>query len=519
MEPPSEGLTIASKSHLRRSSRFAIAAALLCVILWLVVSLTSYPLTQTAATRALEQQSGKSVRIAAFHLTLLPPGCTAENIIFSEPSNSKSQISVSKLVVTASFFDLLLMRRRVERVSVFGLRATLPYKAKGEQKPVPPRFSQIGQLQFSDSILTFPLFPSDPHPLTFTTTNLTLNDLSLSRAGSFSAEISINKPQGQLRVSGEIGPWDWKDMGRTPVSGSFSIARADLASFGGIRGLLGASSRFGGPLNQVSCDGSVTVPDFQVSKSTHSVNLSTTFSALINATNGDVHLAQAESHFNKTIVDSQGFIAYDTAQSREFASLRLSIEQGQVSDVLLPLTRSAQPAMFGVVDLRLNVEAPAGPAPFFGRLMMNGDFGIDRGHFSKPKAQTPINRLGESAEGRKPQQNNTSEAIVLADVAGHISAQQGVVTLAGISFTMPGSRANVSGTYNLLNQAVDLNGRLSTTGALSSTASGLKAMMLKVITPFLKKRSVTSVAFTVKGTAQHPRFALALLKKPHSPQS
>lgn len=481
---------------------------------WVCIMLAKWPFTQRAATAALEHESGKSVTIGKFHLTLFPVGYVAENLRFSSGANKDraAEIVIGKLVVIARPLDLVLMRKKIERVAVSGLQATVPNKEMAGRKPGPPRFSEIGLVQFDDAVIQFQSFPSDLDPLTFRVKNLSLRDMSRNRSGIFSTDFSVNKPAGTVHLSGQIGPWDWKKIERTRISGFFSLPHSNLASFKGIEGSLSASGKFSGPLGHIECEGRADVPDFQVSKSAHSVNLSSKFRASINGSNGDVILEHAESHFNNTVIESQGSVQDRSDGVGKAASLRLSIEEGQLADVLLLFTRAPQPSMAGTVDLRLKVEVPPGPIHFLKKLNVSGDFGIDRGRFTKSKTQAPIDRLSESAAGVGRETRKGNPKIVLSELAGHISAQRGLATLAGISFEMPGSHGVISGTYNLLNQAVELNGRLFTTGQLSSAASGFKALILKIITPLLTKHSVTAVNFTITGTAQHPHFGLDLLK-------
>ncbi len=382
---PNSGHWALIRSRRFLSRHFVLIGVALCVVIWLGILLCKWPFTKNAATAGLREESGKSVRIGAFHLTLSPLGYVAENIsLSSEPSSTgKPELTVRKLVVIARLFDVVLMRKRIDRVSIIGLRATLPTEGASGGKPGPPRFSEVGQLQFEDALIRFRSFESDPDPLALAVKNLTFKDMSRSRSGSFAADLSINKPQGAVRVSGQIGPWDWKQIGETRISGSFSIPHADLASFGGIGGVMNASGRFSGSLRRVMCDGSATVPDFQISRTRHSVDLSTTYRATIDGLNGDVTLNTAESHFGRTIIDSKGFMKSDGQSAGKVASLRLSIEEGQIGDVLLLFTRAPQPSIAGTVDLRLNVELPPGPLAFLERLTFNGDFGIDRGRFTK----------------------------------------------------------------------------------------------------------------------------------------
>jgi hypothetical protein len=99
---------------------------------------------------------------------------------------------------------------------------------------------------------------------------------------------------------------------------------------------------------------------------------------------------------------------------------------------------------------------------------------------------------------------------VLTNLKGHVSIKNGIATLSNVSFSAPGTLAQIRGTYNLVDKTVNLQGVLHTNGKLSDTTSGFKAVVLKAVGPFLKKKTVTVVPFTVTGTSLKPSFALDL---------
>ncbi len=77
---------------------------------------------------------------------------------------------------------------------------------------------------------------------------------------------------------------------------------------------------------------------------------------------------------------------------------------------------------------------------------------------------------------------------MLSDLKGHGSVVNGIATLTNISFSMPGAKARMHGTYGLIDYKVDLDGTLLTTGNPSDATTGFKAFMVKVITPLFKKK-------------------------------
>jgi len=127
--------------------------------------------------------------------------------------------------------------------------------------------------------------------------------------------------------------------------------------------------------------------------------------------------------------------------------------------------------------------------------------------------QAPLNKLTESARGENKQQQADDPDTALSDLKGHISVKNGIATLSNVSFNAPGTYAQIRGTYNLLTHAVNLQGILRTNGKLSDTTSGFKAVVLKAVSPLLKKKTVTVVPFSITGTSMQPSFGLDLAAK------
>jgi len=105
---------------------------------WIVFLGWNWPFTRKAVVTALERESSRVVRIGSFHGTLFPPGYVAESLIFRKPLAAKEDedvATVRKMTVIARWPDLLLLRKRVERVSIDGLRM-LPPQANRNALPV-----------------------------------------------------------------------------------------------------------------------------------------------------------------------------------------------------------------------------------------------------------------------------------------------------------------------------------------------------------------------------------------------
>jgi hypothetical protein len=138
---------------------------------------------------------------------------------------------------------------------------------------------------------------------------------------------------------------------------------------------------------------------------------------------------------------------------------------------------------------------------------------VSGGQFTNSKVQEPLDDLSGSAAGESKRQEREEPQTALSNLKGHVEALNGVATLTGVSFAIPGGSARLRGTFNLLNRALDFQGVLETDGKLADATSGFKALVVKAITPFLKKNRVTTVPFTIKGTSSHPQFGLDFAAK------
>jgi len=97
----------------------------------------------------------------------------------------------------------------------------------------------------------------------------------------------------------------------------------------------------------------------------------------------------------------------------------------------------------------------------------------------------------------------------VSELKGHASVKNGVATFAPLSFEFPQSNTTLSGTYGLLSKNVELSGRLYTRGRPAKLTSGVKALVVKAITPLFKKgNSVKAVPFKIKGPADDPTITL-----------
>jgi hypothetical protein len=272
--------------------------------------------------------------------------------------------------------------------------------------------------------------------------------------------------------------------------------------------MLSSRGKFSGTLAHIESEGGADVPNFHVSPSSHAVHVSTEFHAAVDATNGDTHLHNVQSRFERTTVLSSGDVTGQPGQQGKTVALEMTVKDGRIDDLLRLIAEENKPSMTGSVSLHARIKVPPGPPGFLRKLDLEGDFGVARERFTNAAVEVPINRLTQSARGENKKQEAEDPETVLSNLKGHVSVKNGMATLSNVSFSAPGTLAQIRGTYNLLDKTMNLQGLLHTNGKLSDTTSGFKALVLKAVGPFLKKKTVTVVPFTITGTSTQPLFTL-----------
>lgn len=485
-----------------------------------ILLVRNWPFTRQAVTIALQDRFARTVEIRNIRLTYFPPGFVAEGVSFLHRKHKDLPplITVRTLIVRASYGGMFSLHKRVSQVQVIGLHVLVPPTSpNGSSDSVMPLTDgskndtlEIAEIRADGAVLEFMSSRSDREPFKLEVQRLTLNHVGENGPILFRAALLNSEPPGEIRSTGQFGPWNAEDPGTTPVSGSYSFDSANLGVFEGIAGTLSSRGKFSGTLQHIESEGGADVPNFHVSGSNHIVHLSTEFRATVDGTNGDTSIQNVGSHFERTTVFSIGSVTGQTDRRGKTVALEMRVTDGRIDDLLRLFTEEKSPSMTGSVSLRATVKVPPGPPGFLTKLDLEGDFGVGNERFTNAAVQVSLNRLSESARGENKKQQAEDPETVLSNLKGHVSVKNGIATLSNVSFSAPGTLAQIRGTYNLLDKTVNLQGVLHTNGKLSDTTSGFKALVLKAVGPFLKKKTVTIVPFTVTGTSMRPSFALDL---------
>jgi hypothetical protein len=503
-----------------RSRKFVVPAACVTAVVLLAAVFflaARWPFRREAVLKDLQDASLSKVDIGAFHGTYFPrPGCVLEHVTFQHNPRAGTPplITVERLRIEGSFPGLFT--EHVRRIRAEGMRILVPSRGEDERFQTPKRSTfVIDDLIADGATLEVASREADKEPLKFVFQNFAMRNVGSNGPASFQARLSNPEPPGEITTSGKFGPWNEDNVGKTPVSGEYMFQEADLGVFRGIAGLLSSSGKFSGLLNRIDVQGMTDTPRFTVTSSSHYVQLRTQFNAVVNGENGDTFLQNAAATFWKTTVWSEGSVAGKPGQSGKTASVELAAKDGRIQDILLLFARSERAPMSGVVSFHAKASMPPGRRPFLEKVELQGDFGIDAGRFTKSDTQEGVNHLSEGALGEeyhhKTEKDKNDPETVLSDLKGHVLLKGGTARFSNLSFSLPGALAQMQGTYNLITEKIDLHGTLKTESEPSNTTQGMKALILKVLEPFFKKKHVGYIMpVQITGTYEHPAFGLDL---------
>lgn len=499
-----------TKAQFSRKAKIAIGAGAALVGFGVLLWSTIGPFARGPILQDLAEASDSTVTSRSFHRTYFPfPGCVVEGLVFRHGRAAEPLIRIEKLTIRGSYFGVL--SHHVSRITAEGALVMVP--AFGSHETFHTQHSEIvvDEIVANGTVVQFASRDPQQRPLRFDIHEALLRDVRWNSPLHYRLKLHNPEPPGELAVSGEFGPWKKGEPGETPISGEYTLEHADLGVYGGIAGLLASQGKFAGPLQHIDISGSTDIPDFEVRSGGHRVPLRTDFVAYVDGRHGDIYLKRVDARFGRTHVIAEGSIAGAKEGKGKEALLNLSSPRGRIEDILGLFVKRAQAPMSGPVSLKTKVEIPAGKGEFLEKVRLQGSFGIDQGSFSKPETQNDVNKLSAGARGDDKDKDDPET--VLSDLKGQVRLEGGVARFSELSFNVPGAEALMQGTYNIINHRIDLHGTMQVDSKISNTTSGMKAVLLKVMDPFFKKKKKGEIVpIHIAGTFEHPQFGLDLVK-------
>jgi hypothetical protein len=497
------------------SSRWIKIGGLLALIVIggaAVLMISRWPFTSDNIVTALQKKFSSTVEVKTFHETYFTPGFVAEGVSFRRNSDPGAPpiATIEKLTIQGAYWEFFSTPSHVRQVRIEGLHIFASPGSERIGNAARPASSPeqsaliIDQIIANGAVLEFASSKSGTDPLKFEIHELTLNSVADDRPLSFHVALLNPKPPGEIRADGHFGPLQPQNVGQTPLSASYVFQGVNLGVFAGIGGTLASTGKFNGVLERIEIEGSTDTPDFQVTRSRHTVPLKTQFQGTVNGMNGDVSLQSVRVQLERTSVVSHLEVATKADSEGKTISLDAT-EQGRIQDWLRLLAKADPPTFTGAMNFRVQVQVPPGKQSFIERVNLLGDFGIDAASF-KPTTQEKVDNLSQLAQGEK---KNDDPASVVENLKGHVALSHAIATFSTLSFGVPGALAHVHGTYGLLTEQLNLHGTLQVDNKLSKGSKGVKSVLLKSVEPFFKKKKAGEIVpIKIGGTFGHPSYGL-----------
>lgn len=470
------------------------------------------------------------VELASFDLSLWPRArVEATGLVLRHRGRTDVPplIRVDRLRISTSILGAVRRPTRVQEVQLNGLRIHVPPgglgpKAEKAERPDRARTGTpvvFDRIQSDDAVLEVATDDPSKQPLRFDLHRLTIHDAALDRPLRFDATLTNPKPTGSIEVTGEFGPFDGIEPRRTPLEGRYTFTGADLATVGGIAGILSSTGEFDGALGRIAVNGRTETPDFRLESAGHPVPLETTFNAVVDGTNGNTFLEPVHATLGSTVIVAEGAVAKGDAreggeegedEGRRHVKLDVRVRDGRLEDILRLALKSETVPMNGALRLDTAFALPPGENEVIERLRLDGTFAVDDARFGSRGIQKKVNELSERARGEVDETaGGAADENVVSDLKGRFTLQGGVLRFTELAFAVPGATVSLAGECDLQRQELDLRGTLHMQAKVSETTSGVKSFFLKLVDPLFKgRKGGSSIPIKITGKTTDPSFGI-----------
>jgi len=400
-------------------------------------------------------------------------------------------------------------QKTVRSVTISGMQINIPPKGQrpdldgGRDDSARNTGVIVQEVSITSSVLS--ILPKDraKPPLRFDLHEIRLESVGKDIAMDYEAALTNAKPPGEIRSNGKFGPWAAGEPGDTPLAGQYEFNGADLGVFSGIAGILDSTGKFHGALSSIEVQGQASVPDFRLRMSGNPVPLQTRFEALVDGTNGNTILRPVHGVLGTTDFVTSGAIIKREADVARGIRLEVVMPKGNLRD-LLRLAMKGSPFMEGRILLKTKIDIPPLTGKVREKLVLDGQFDISQAKFLRSKIQSRIDELSRRGRGQ-PKNDEIDE--VVHGMAGAFHLEDEVIRFKALSFAVPGAGIDLTGAYNLENDALDFHGALKLQATVSQTMVGWKRWALKPVDPFFSKNGAgTFLRIQIHGTSKEPQF-------------
>jgi hypothetical protein len=485
------------------------------VAICFVVLLVSYAFApalkravQARAVATLESEFASNVQLQSFDVTFWPRlHVTVRGVLIGNDA-ARPLIEVT----TANAESDLLLPWRIKTLVVEGLFLHIPTAGISKTHTSHKQAWTVTVDDVVSEHTRVELLPSNTQqtPLHFELAHLRMKNFDPSRAAGFSATIVSSDPRAEINANGRLGPWNADDPSASPLQGTYQMPRCDLASLPGLKGVLSSLGRFQGSLRRIEIAGDANTPAFSLNSSGRPVPFHASFQASLDASNASASIKGMNGAFQRSSFTANGGVQNIQDDRMRDIVLNLSMQRGRFEDLLPLIVNSPTSPLSGALDARTRLEILPGEQGILNRIRLDADFTASDARFSSLDLRERLRAASRKAQG---QPNNDSAGSSISSMQGHVELNDGTAVFSNLAFNLEGASAHLAGSYQLASEKLDLHGEVWMDAKLSQTATGVKALLLRVMNPFFRsKRGGSQVPIWISGTRSDPKFGVNLTK-------
>ena len=431
--------------------------------------------------------------------------------------NAPPMLTVDSFEFVTGWRELLRPTTRVVSVKVRGLQLNIPPKEERgvAMRDDPKRRGQpklgiaVDTIECTDAKVVIETSVPGKKPLEFAISRLVLKDVGLKKPLNYEAVLVNPKPVGQVRSTGQFGPWQDDNPRDTPLDGSYEFTHADLSSIHGISGILASTGRFAGTLGEIAVEGKAEVPDFRLDVSDHAMALHTEFRAVVDGTTGDTRLEAVKARVGRSELTAAGAVTRSEKVQGHTTDLRVVMEKGRIEDMLVLGLKANPTLMRGALALKTHILIPPGPVSVSRKMRLDGTFTIHGAEFNDAQMQQKVDALSMRAQGKPKQANARDAEVVASSLTGKFSQADGVIEVSELNYEMPGAQAQMEGKIELVGSTFEFHGKVRTQATASQMTTGWKSLLLSPFDRLLKKNGA-GLELPIKVTGTRSTYDLRL---------
>lgn len=456
------------------------------------------------AAEMLHDQFGAEARFQSFEVTFLPRvHVQARGMLVgndsAHPLVQATAVDAQSDVLPWHIRTLVLEGLSLQIPTVSGSTIAAPKQAWTVS--IPPTVS-IGEIVSEHAQVA--ILPA----LHFELAHLRVKNFHPGHAADFSAILVSSQPRADIDAAGRLGPWNARDPSFTPLQGTYTMASCDLATLPGLKGILSSQGRFQGVLQRVEIAGDANVAQFSLSVSGRPEPLHASLQAVVDASNGSVAIEHMNGMLQSSSLVASGVVHNVQDDRLRDIALDVSVDRGRLEDIVPLVVKSKTSPISGALRWRGKLGILPGAEDILNRLRLDGDFATPDARFSSLDLRERLRSASRKAQGHP---NNAASGSSLSSIQGHVQLANGVAQFSELAFDLEGASARLQGSYQLATERLDLHGDVWIDAKLSQTASGAKAILLKVAEPFFRSKGGGSrIPIKITGTRSDPQFALDL---------